>query len=195
MIDQKLNSLALASKSGSEQASWELIHYFSKLIYRLSDASRNELDQARFEDACFKSVIKAALNFDPRRASFRTLATKSIYRELSKHKKRFESKARYKVHSDYYKTDGGDCVYFQHADEVNVEDDVILRLYVRDKVARLAAGDPRNSTILTAWSKGLYCDTELAARLSDLFGGKSESHRKKIQRFRIECQTALAGAI
>lgn len=195
MDDKKLNTLAAKVKSGEKDAKWQLIHHFTGLIYKLSDKNSRKLKQESFENDCFNSIIRAARHFNPERASFRTLATRSIYRTLSKHKERYKQYLN------------GSTVCSLHglieseedlpiADEtVDVEKSLITKMLVQEGIALLAEGDPRRVAAIEAWMEGYKNTTELAARLSQYFGGSTASNRKFITRFKAECQKALVDAI
>ncbi|WNF07438.1 hypothetical protein [Brevibacillus borstelensis] len=75
----------------------------------------------------------------------------------------------------------------------NVERLIEEREQVKEKVALLAKGDSRKEAILLAWSDGLYNDSALSVLLAQRFGGKPESHRQAIKRFRAYCQVSLEG--
>ncbi|PPA87937.1 hypothetical protein C4A76_10705 [Brevibacillus laterosporus] len=74
----------------------------------------------------------------------------------------------------------------------NTESDLIEKESVIEKIALLAKGDPRKKAILLAWSDGFYNDLALSELLAQLFGGKPNSHRQTIKRFRTFCQAALS---
>ncbi|QDX93596.1 hypothetical protein EEL30_15600 [Brevibacillus laterosporus] len=75
---------------------------------------------------------------------------------------------------------------------VDIESNVIEKESVKEKIALLAKGDLRKKAILLAWSDGFYNDSALSELLTQLFGGKPDSHRRAITRFRTFCQAALS---
>lgn len=77
----------------------------------------------------------------------------------------------------------------EFSDDLAVVDDALL---VKEKIALLAKGDLKKRAILIAWSDGFYNDSALSELLAQLFGGKPESHRQAIKRFRSFCQESLA---
>lgn len=80
--------------------------------------------------------------------------------------------------------EAGDGLGYQFESPEDVEGDVILK----EKIALLAQGDPRKKVILAEWTKGAE-DKAISELLAQRFGGKAESHRKFITRFKSrECQ-------
>ncbi|UMR34003.1 hypothetical protein MJ749_15005 [Paenibacillus polymyxa] len=81
--------------------------------------------------------------------------------------------------------------------EYELKDDLAIvdgNIMLNERITGLAAGDPRKVTILKTWTEPDYCESDTALLLAKQFGGKSESHRKAITRFRRDCQKALAYA-
>lgn len=62
-------------------------------------------------------------------------------------------------------------------------------LEIKEAITLLAKGDRKRRLILTEWANGSTNDSELSDTLASVLGGQARSHRKFIQRFRIECQT------
>ncbi|WP_427110882.1 hypothetical protein [Lysinibacillus xylanilyticus] len=60
---------------------------------------------------------------------------------------------------------------------------------LNEKIARLASDD-RELVTLNAWANG-FNDTQVSETLASRFGGKCDSHRKFVQRFRAKCQRKL----
>ena len=56
------------------------------------------------------------------------------------------------------------------------------------KISTLASGDLKKEMILKMWSNGFSNDVELSNLLAQKLGGKAESHRKYIVRFRAKCR-------
>lgn len=77
-------------------------------------------------------------------------------------------------------------------DDLAVVDETLL---LNERITGLAAGDPRKLAILNSWLDPEYNDSKTANLLAQTSGGKAESHRKFIGRFRTECQKALANAV
>lgn len=86
----------------------------------------------------------------------------------------------------------------EEGQEIDYEPEDVLanvassELELRETVTLLAKDDQRRNTILTEWMNGNTNDVNIAGILADTLGGKAVSHRKYIQRFRIECQKQLS---
>jgi len=86
--------------------------------------------------------------------------------------------------------DFGESLEFEPQDILaNVEDAVIEKSSINEKIAGLASDD-RELFTLNAWIDGKD-DVTIAKALASLYGGKSEGHRTFIKRFRTRCQRKL----
>src|SRR5690625_1545173 len=72
----------------------------------------------------------------------------------------------------------------------NVESEVLTK-----ETIALLTQDDRSKKILEAWSIGNTNNTEISRMLTHTLGGKTESHRKFIQRYEKDCREKLATAI
>lgn len=87
--------------------------------------------------------------------------------------------------------DVGELLEFEPVDALaSVEESVIQKSSVNEKIARLATDD-RDRITLNGWKDGLT-DTQISETLASLFGGKVASHCRYIRRFREKCQRKLA---
>lgn len=87
--------------------------------------------------------------------------------------------------------DLGELVEFDPLDVLaDVEKTVVSAVYIKEEIARLAAGDFEAFT-LNAWANG-FNDSEISRTLAGRNGGKPESYRKAIQRFKARCQRQVA---
>lgn len=64
--------------------------------------------------------------------------------------------------------------------------------FKKEKIALLAQGDMRKELTLKLWIRGYTNDSETSLLLAQHLGGKAESHRVFIRRFRAHCQKQLA---
>lgn len=62
---------------------------------------------------------------------------------------------------------------------------------LHEKIALLAQGDRKKEMILSAWVNGTN-DSDISILLAQELGGKAESHRTYIKRFRAKCKDVLA---
>lgn len=89
------------------------------------------------------------------------------------------------------KDDFGESLEFEPYDILaNVEDTVVEKSSIDEKIAGLASDD-RERITLYAWANGTS-DVEISKTLAGHFGGKFESHRTFVKRFKAKCQRKLA---
>lgn len=193
--DQQLNSLAILAHNGCRESMWEIKSKFLKFIHTLSDSCRNDISsQSDFEEECFKIVEETVKSFDAASGDFAQLLVQNIKRRLGRSRTRFKQcKKRDKPGPMPIISDGEDG-----NEPFDIKDDLAIideRLLLNEKITGLAAGDLRKLAILNSWLDPYYNDSTTAASLARSVGGKPESHRKFIGRFRTECQKALANAV
>lgn len=86
--------------------------------------------------------------------------------------------------------DYGESVEFEPKDLLAQGGETVLKnISLNEKIARLATDD-RELVTLSSWAKGLN-DSQVSETLARHFGGKSESHRKFVRRFKVRCQERL----
>lgn len=198
MDNEQLNSLAIKAKNGDWLSMWQLKGYFHSYIAQLSDTSRNHISsQEKFEDECFKLIEETVSRFDSSRGNFRQLVVNSFKRRLGRMRSRYREKLeRYDVEFVPLRCrTSTDEDGFQ---EYDVEDRlaaVEAKILLNEKIASLAGSDPRKMAILNTWATSTITDTLTADLLAQAYGGKAESHRKFVTRFKSQCQTALADAV
>jgi len=193
-----LNILIERYKAGDGAALNSLFEMFAPMIERHSEQIWYKIEnQAEFECRCIRQIEKALQNFDTNRGKLKTLITGVIIKEKADYLARRTRKlVTMTMDKPLYIDKDGEEVEFEVADVLaNVEADIIEQESVNEKAALLAKGDSRRMAILTAWSNGEFNDLELARALACSFGGKIDSHRTFIKRFRIECQERLANAL
>jgi len=193
--EEKLNILVEEFRDGSEEALNTLCKMFLPVIQWHSEQIWHKIEnQTEFECRCLLKIKKALANFDRRKGSFRSLVTNIIMREKYDFLARRKRKISDVLSLDEHLTDHeGNKRYLEVVDVLaDVESTVIDSQSVNEKIAFLAEGDPRKEFVLRHWTNGGYNDKELSNVLANVFGGKSSSHRRFIQRFRIKCQRRLA---
>lgn len=193
-----MNILIERYKAGDGAALNSLFEMFAPMIERHSEQIWYKIEnQAEFECRCIRQIEKALQNFDTNRGKLKTLITGVIIKEKADYLARRTRKlVTMTMDKPLYIDKDGEEVEFEVADVLaNVEADIIEQESVNEKAALLAKGDSRRMAILTAWSNGEFNDLELARALACSFGGKIDSHRTFIKRFRIECQERLANAL
>lgn len=187
----QLNSEALAAQNGDLDAMWRIKYHFQKFIIMLSDVNRNKISsQESFETQCFKLVEDKVLRYNPDKDNLEWIIRVSFYKRLKRSKDRFITKSKGAVFNTLPSLMDGDG-----NEEDILEDDLAIideEVLLNERITSLAAGDPVNLAILSSWIDKSYNDSETAKTLACIYGGKSESYRKSIQRFRSRCQKALA---
>lgn len=192
---QQLNILATNAKNGDSDAMWEVKYHFQKMIHQMSEYNRNRLNQADFEDECFKIIEDTVMRFEAEKGDLPQLVVNFIKRRLGRSTKRYSKKTK----ADEYVT--VPMVHNENTDgftEYEIQDDLAIvenEILYNERITGLAAGDSRKLAILNTWSEPEYNDSKTAEELALQCGGKAESHRKFIVRFRSECKKALACAI
>lgn len=77
---------------------------------------------------------------------------------------------------------------------VDVLANVESALETKETITLLAKDDRRRKMILTEWMYGNTDETNISRILADTLGGNARSHCKFVQRFKIECRSALNAA-
>lgn len=198
MVDNtQLNSLAVLAGNGDDEAMWMVKAHFQSWIHTLSDQNRNRISsQSKFEEECWKIIEGTTKKFDPNLGNFSQLVVNFVKRRLGRTTKRHkEITEKYGVFTTsldvQISTDDG-FIEYEVEDRLATVDD---RLLLDEKIASLAGSDPRKMAILNTWKQSNITDTLTADLLAQSYGGKAESHRKFVTRFKSQCQTALADAV
>jgi hypothetical protein len=180
----ELNNAVLRFQQGDQSAIDDVCKVILPIISRYSEVIWFKVkNESEFECRCILKIKRAAKSFDVTKGNFISLARNILNKEKSDFLKRRKSQPMQSIES---------LAGFDIKDEmVSVEKD----FEVKEKVTHLAAGDRRKLAILNHWSDGVFCDSKLSRLLAQSFGGKVESHRKFIQRFRTECQTTAATTV
>lgn len=193
---EKLNSLAIKARSGDADSLWQIKSMFLGFIHALSEENRNRLpSQAEFEEECFSIIDETVRYYNEAQGNFSQLLVRSIKRRLGRSKERWREKTRRVEIVPIRQSSFEEDEVFSQAD---VKDDLAVvdasRIIVKEKIAFLAEGDPLKVAILNAWVSGELNNSAISVLLAQNFGGKAESHRRQITRFRSQCQKALATA-
>ncbi|MNV07205.1 hypothetical protein D3C71_976250 [compost metagenome] len=196
----KLNNLAVLAQAGDTEAMWGLKGYFQPVILHLSDTNRNLIaSQERFENECYKIVEESVERFNQSLGDIGQLVVHSIIRRLGRTKKRHQKTLAIQgititpIESMLQRSDDdSDLREYQIVDCLaTVDGDYLLK----EKIASLAGSDSRKLAILNTWISSDITDTQTADLLAQTYGGKAESHRKFITRFKSQCRTTLANAV
>lgn len=157
-------------------------------IYEVSDAIRHRVvDQVKFEERCIERVGRY-LNKSPGRINNKKYIERMIW-EVAKISIGLFKKDETTLMSEMItENDNGEDVEFEPTDVLaDVESEVMAK-----EITALLAQDGRRKVILEAWSLGNTNGKSISRTLACIFGGKTETHRKFIQRFEEECQKRLS---
>lgn len=188
MSEDELIRLVSKAKGGCTESLWLVKYHFWKRVSSYLEETWYKISsEEQFERHCEKVIEEAVNEFMP---DMRKSLTKLIEYKLSRAKRRFLKKFKERKYAfdctkrqDIYQSG------FDVRDDLAVVDDGVL---VKEKIASLAGSDPRKMVVLEAWSQGFTNDSEIALFLAEQFGGKTDSHRKYIIRFRTFCQRTLS---
>jgi hypothetical protein len=190
---EKLNQLATQAQLGSDDARRKIYSYYLPIIEeRASRIWYLINNEAAFVAYCQRLLESAIMKYDRSRGSFdsqvkiRLRDAQRFFIKDRGRKRRALGMVDLGVLADH--KDDGTLEYRIKDALASVEDELL----VKEKIALLAKGDSRKKAILLAWSDGFYNDSALSELLAQLFGGKPESHRQAIKRFRSFCQASLA---
>ena len=167
-----------------------------KLVNQASERIWHKIpDVTSFEHSCYRDIgiaimtkkgIKSVVGI-----STRIVARKAAWHVKNRGRPEVVESLEYLAGHD----DEGNEEPFEVQDVLaDVENKLIRRETLLENAALLAKGDVRKNTIIQAWVEGYHNAKELSGVLANTFGGKSESHRKTIQRFEIECRKQLGVA-
>lgn len=163
------------------------------LITRAVDNERNYVANTEMlEDRIYKRLSRYIKGDEERAKHFVTIK-RMVYETISEFKETYR-KEFYEHFSEFdtVNTSDGSTTEFEPIDVLaDVEGEVITK----EMTALLAQDDQRKLVILGSWKVGNDNNTEISRLLAQSVGGKIESHRKFIQRFRNECREKLATAI
>ena len=132
------------------------------------------------------------LSEDKLRIKNRRYIRRLIYQEIKMALLRFRKEESVHFSAIQFENLDGETVEYEPASTLaSVESGIELK----ETIELLAQNDRRRELILNAWANGYTDDREISGTLASTLGGKSESHRKFIQRFKIDCREKLATAI
>ena len=156
------------------------------------DKVRSKITDTSILEERIYNRLGSYINKEKAKLGHRRYLMKLIYEEVSQAKVR-QKKEFYEHFSEFdaVNTSDGSTTEFEPEDVLaDVEGEVIAK----EMTALLAQDDQRKLVILGSWTIGNDNNTEISRLLAQSVGGKIESHRKFIQRFRNECREKLATA-
>lgn len=184
MNKAQVNALVVGYRNGNELALEEIFRMVNPLIENASRIIEKVSDDPTKFDCRVLLKIKKAIE-DPSVKDFGGYVKTIIGNEKSDFLNRRKRK-REDISMAALEGDSDSDLGYQFESNEDVEDDVMFK----ERVALLAQGNSKKETILLQWSRGAE-DKSISELLAQLFGGKAESHRKFIQRYRTECRDRL----
>lgn len=170
------------------------INWLIERVYRESDKLLNKIsDTSKFEERCINSIGEYLSLSEDNKRNKRYLI-RLIDRKV---KEAISTTSFSKEESIYYE----DTIFRTGYDEDEIEfepEDPLARVedeVIANETIALLAQDDRSEKVLEAWSIGNTNSSEISSSLARTIGGNPESHRKFIQRFKIDCREKLATAI
>lgn len=150
--------------------------------------ARKVKDATSFEHTCYVSIGKEMAR--RKVTSVKAMAIHYIKRAEARHVKRSLFRPGEYI-EDLGMTDGnGQLIMYEPRDDLAIVDTAALE--IKETINLLAKADRRKQVILSEWTNGNTNDSNISNTLARILGGQARSHCRYIQRFRIECQTALA---
>lgn len=175
-------------KNGNEGA----IDGIFEAVRPIIEESSRELEPyvtvfTKFDCSVIKKLRRLAKTFNEGEHDFMSAAKAIILREKADFFKR-RSDIDSEISKELLEGEDEEELGYQFED---VSADVEAEVLYKEKVDLLAQDDERKKVVLEHWTKGAS-DSSISELLAQLFGGKSESHRKFVRRFRKECQRILS---
>jgi DNA-directed RNA polymerase specialized sigma24 family protein len=180
-----VNELAMDYRNGNELALEEIFRKINPLIENASRIIEKVSDDPTKFDCRVLLKIKKAIE-DPSVKDFAGYVKTIIGNEKSDFLTRRKRK-REDISMTAMEGDGDEDLGYQFESVDNTEQTIEFK----ERVTLLAQGNPKKEAILLQWSRGAE-DKAISQLLAQLFGGKAESHRKFIQRFKTDCRDRLA---
>ncbi|MGN7387769.1 hypothetical protein [Sporosarcina sp. SAFN-015] len=156
----------------------------AEIWYKLPDATS-------FEHTCYVSIGKEIVEKEIK--SVAAIARYCINRAAARHLKRskYEAPTSFRDLAISKGNDEESAEYEAEDVLANVENALVMKETQKETISLLAQGDRRRNLVLNAWANGFTDSREISSILADTLGGKSESHRKFITRFKTECRAVL----
>jgi DNA-directed RNA polymerase specialized sigma24 family protein len=185
MNKTQVNMLVADYRNGNELALDEIFRKVNPLIESASRIIEKVSDDPTKFDCRVLLKIKKAVE-DPTIRDFAGYVKTIIGNERSDFLNRRRRK-REDISMAALEGESDEDLGYQFKSTDNTEHDVEFK----ERVTLLAQGNPKKESILQQWSRGAE-DKAISELLAQRFGGKAESHRKFIQRFKTECRNRLA---
>jgi hypothetical protein len=188
---QQLNSLVASYKEGDNLALSKLFSEIHPLIERASLEVEPFVDNfTKFDCRVITEVKRQIDTFEHGKHDFLATVKTIISQSKARFIKRNSRNKEAYVSMTSLEGDGDENLGYQFKSLASTEGDVLFK----EQAALLAQGNPIKKFIIDQWSKGAD-NKSISEMLAHRFGGKSESHRKTIQRFKNDCKVALSSDV
>jgi hypothetical protein len=193
MNKQHINQMVLAYQNGDDTAMSDIFNAINPMIEKASREIEPFVeDFTKFDCRMVKKVQRLIQNFEYGKHDFLAAVKAIISKDKAQYIRRNTRKSEGYVSMTVLEggnksEEGEESLGYQFKSKDNTEHDVEFK----ERVTLLAQGNPKKETILLQWSRGAE-DKAISELLAQLYGGKAESHRKFIQRFKTECRDRLA---
>lgn len=189
MNKKQLNQMVMQYQNGDEYAMEAIFNAVNPLIEKASAEIERFVDEfTKFDCRTVVELKRLIKTFDGEKHDFLSSAKAVIDRTKSQYIRRDSRKSELHTSMEFLAEPQGDALGYQFEDTLaSVEDEVMFN----EKIALLAEGDSRKTTILIEWARGAE-DKSISELLAQLFGGNPTGHRSFIKRFKSKCQDRLA---
>lgn len=166
-----------------------LINYIHK---KSDELLKVVTDPTKFEERCMKNIIRYLRNIEgktPANGYLRYIVDNNVKEALDGKNSRMEEAD--KLTDIKVTNEKGVELEDEEFEPIDVLANVEDKVLSKEKVTLLAQGDGRNSLILSHWMSGVTNTVFISESLARSLGGKPESHRRYITRFRESCRETL----
>lgn len=192
MFESTLDTTALRARTGCSAAKEKIMRWYIGLVNKMSLSIWFKVNnECNFEAKCLNEIDGLLKAFDPTYGRFENLARRNIMKIARDYTKNRSTKVAKNTSLDDLSESISGVAKREHLEPIDVLANIESNFETKEIAALLAQGDQRKIVILNAWIDGLNDDSKLARLLAQQFGGKTESHRQAIKRFRSECKTTL----
>lgn len=148
-------------------------------------------DVTSFEHTCYTRVGDAILSGHEIK-SLEALSKRIVRQAIASHLSKTKYEVPTYIESLARVDEDGNEEQFEIEDVLaDVEEKVLGKFLEKEKVTLLAKGDKRREKVLKAWASGVTNASEISRLLAQSFGGKYNTHRVFVKRFKTECRETL----
>ncbi|WP_232696134.1 hypothetical protein [Brevibacillus daliensis] len=192
MSNDELNDAVVKAKNGCKESRQKVLEWYIRLVNKTTIRIWFKINnECNFERKCLKNLDYMIKRFERERGNFSSVAIIDLERVTNDYMKNRSSKRKHLESLDEVARQGDQDSRKRVAEPRDVLADVEGDYITKEMAALLAQGDPKKMMILRGWIDG-NTDSRVAQMLAHLYGGKPESHRQAVKRFRKDCRTTLS---